>query len=53
MKVESTRSAKELDVECNSKRRVKAGCRDLGLSNSKDGGVALDVEMGSLMEESG
>lgn len=28
MKVESTRPTKELDVERNSKRRVKAGCRD-------------------------
>lgn len=53
LKVESFRSANELDVESNSKRRVKAGCRDLGLSNSKDGRVAFDVEMGSLMAESG
>lgn len=26
---------------------------DLGLSNPQDAGVALDVEMGSLMEELG
>ena len=50
MKVEPTRSANELDVGYNRKRRVQAGCGDFGLSNHKDAGVALDVEVGSLME---
>lgn len=34
-------------------RRAKAGCGDSGLSNGKGGGVAPDVEMGSLLEELG
>lgn len=53
MKVGLTRFTNDLDVGYERKRRVEAGCRNLGLSNCKAEAVALDVETGGLREELG
>lgn len=53
MKVGSTKCTNDLDVGYERKRRVMAGCRNFGLSDCKDGAVALDVETSALREELG
>lgn len=53
LKVGSTKFTNDLDVGYERKRRVKADCRNFGLSDCKDGAVALDVETGGLSEELG
>lgn len=47
LKVEPTESENELDVRSERERRVKGSGMVLGLSNWKDGGVAIPAEMGS------